>query len=118
MNPNQPESENIASTPGPSSSTPRILPMNPIAAYSLKLPPFWPNDPQVWFAQIKSQFRSQGITTQITKFDHVVGVLQPEIAQEVWDLLVDPPEEHAYDQLKSALIKRTSASEQNVCIVF
>ena len=38
--------------------------------------------------------------------------LQPNIAQEVRDLLVHPPTDQPYTQLKDELIKRTSASEQ------
>ena len=77
------DSESAPSTSNPLTAAGNTPPTHAVAAVSLKLPPFWPNDPQVWFAQIESQFRSRGITTQITKFDHVVGVLQPEIAQEV-----------------------------------
>ena len=43
---------------------------------------------------------------------HVIGSLQPEVSQEVCDLLINPPAENPYTQLKSELVKRTSASEQ------
>ena len=39
-------------------------------------------------------------------------MLQPEIAQEVRDLLLTPPAERPYDVLKEELIRRTSESEQ------
>ena len=83
-----------------------------IAAVSLKLPPFWPADPKVWFAQVEAQFTTRGITAQRTKFDYVISYLSPEFATEIRNLLLRPPEDTPYDTLKTELVKRTAASEQ------
>lgn len=79
---------------------------------NLKLPPFWPADPELWFAQIEAQFACRRITAQRSKFDHVVASLTPEVAAEVRDLLLKPPTDNAYNLLKEQLTKRTTASEQ------
>ena len=81
-----------------------------IAAVALKLPPFWSADPQVWFAQVESQFFTRKITNQDTKFHHIVASLPLEVAVDIRDLIINKPADNAYDELKSKLITRTAAS--------
>lgn len=78
----------------------------------LKLPPFWPADPELWFAQVEAQFACRRIVSQRSRFDYVVSSLSPEYAAEVRDLLLRPPTDDPYSTLKTQLIKRTTASEQ------
>lgn len=76
---------------------------------SLKLPVFWPSDPEIWFAQVEAQFACKRITTQWTKLDHVIASLTPEYAAEVRVLVLKPPTDCPYDVLKEQL---TTAYEQ------
>ena len=64
-----------------------------IGTVNLKIPPFWPANPQVWVAQVEAQFTTQGITQQRTKYDHIVASLAPEYATEIRNLILHPPEE-------------------------
>ena len=82
-----------------------------ISTVALKLPPFWPSDPQLWFAQVEAQFQLRGISAERTKFDHVISSLSPESASEVRDLILSPPSSQLYDELRKQLIHRTSQSE-------
>ena len=83
-----------------------------VAAYAVKIPPFWPSDPMLLFMQVEPQFMLRGITAQVTKFHNVPANLSQEIATEVRDLLINPPTENPYDVFKETLIKRTTLSEQ------
>ena len=82
------------------------------SAVQIKLPPFWPADPLIWFAQVEAQFTTRGITAQKTKFEYVVASLAPEFATEIRDLIFQPHDTTPYNNLKEQLIKQTGASEQ------
>lgn len=78
----------------------------------IKLPPFWAEEPGVWFAQVEGQFTITGITADSTKFYHVIAQLDHQYAREVKDIITNPPAENKYAKLKSELIKRLSASQE------
>ena len=78
---------------------------------SLKLPPFWQEDPALWFHQMEAQFATKGITQQVTKYHYIVGSLAPEIAREVRDVIVTVPAVAPFDTLKERLVSRTSLTE-------
>ncbi|XP_064482614.1 uncharacterized protein LOC135395311 [Ornithodoros turicata] len=81
-------------------------------AVALKLPPYWPSDPALWFAHIESQFATRGVSCQLTKFHYVVSALSPAEAAEVRDIIMTPPASRPFDRLKEELVRRTTASEQ------
>ena len=84
-----------------------------VAAVAIKkLPPFWPADTLVWFAQIEAQFATRNITNQQTRFNYVVAALSNEYAMEIRDIILNLPQEDAYSTLKDLLIKRTTVSER------
>jgi hypothetical protein len=79
---------------------------------AVRLPPFWPERPIVWFGQAEAQFELAGITRQRTKFNYVVSQLNPQQAAEVEDLIASPPEHEPYDRLKAELVRRLSTSRE------
>ena len=79
----------------------------------MRLPPFWPEDPEMWFVQIEQQFAVSDITSENTKFSDVFGNLEPKYASEVRDVLTNPPTQNRYTKLKTELIKRLSETQEN-----
>ena len=75
-----------------------------VNAASVKLPGFWSGNPEVWFKQVESNFTTRKIVTQATKFDYVIQALDNNTAERVQSIILAPPEENPYDELKKTLI--------------
>ncbi|UYV61770.1 hypothetical protein LAZ67_1006444 [Cordylochernes scorpioides] len=81
---------------------------------SIKAPEFWPNDPELWFITLESQFllnKPSPITNDDTKFSYIISLLPPSTAIEVREFIISPPPDNKYDALKKAIIKCTADSE-------
>jgi hypothetical protein len=78
----------------------------------VRIPPFWPQEPAVWFAQVEGQIVLANITADATKFHYVLSQLDHQYAAEVKDIIISPPAANKYEKLKSELIKRLSASRE------
>ena len=77
----------------------------PLAAnVSMKLPVFWPDVAEVWFAQGDVQFAIRIVTVSKTKFYHMVAVLPQEVASQILDLIHAPPAGDPYGVLRECLI--------------
>ena len=60
------------------------------------------------FAQASAQFAIRGISSEQTKYSHVISTLPFEVAQEVRDILINPATGQ-YAEIKTWLIERTTA---------
>ena len=78
----------------------------------VRVPPFWPEKPAIWFAQIEGQFAISNITADTTKFYYVISHLDPRYATEVEDVIINPPATEKYIKLKTELIMRLSESRE------
>ncbi|XP_055928213.1 uncharacterized protein LOC129959416 [Argiope bruennichi] len=83
-----------------------------IALVAVKAPPFWRANPELWFKQIESEFILAGVTTEITKFHHILSVLQPEELEVVGDIMQDPPAERPYEVQRRRLCSQYAQSEE------
>ncbi|XP_075553529.1 uncharacterized protein LOC142586161 [Dermacentor variabilis] len=76
------------------------------------LPPFWPQNPQVWFHQIEAQFRLYRITSETTRYYHVTSVVPAEVASELSDVLSGPKGATPHEHLKTKVLERFAPSER------
>ena len=75
-----------------------------VNAASVKLPAFWSGNPEVWFKQVESNFTTRKIVAQLTKFDYVIQALDNNTAERVQSIILSPPAENPYNELKQTLI--------------
>ncbi|XP_071653218.1 uncharacterized protein [Temnothorax longispinosus] len=78
----------------------------------LRMPPFWPEEPELWFAQLESQFIICGITQDTTRYAYALSQIDTRYAKEIKDIVTSPPAEHRYKTLKKTLIQRLSTSQE------
>jgi hypothetical protein len=74
-----------------------------VAVTSVKLPPFWPHLPALWFSQAECQFLVRGVGDSFQKYCHVVAMLPHESLRLVADLVESPPPAEQYETLKNRL---------------
>lgn len=83
-----------------------------VMAVSVKLSEFWRDNPKIWFTQAEAQFDIAGITQDATKYGHVLSKLDARLADEVEDIISNPPPSDKYQHLKTELIKRFSTTKK------
>lgn len=83
-----------------------------VCRVGVRVPPFYPEKPELWFAQLDSQFILVNITSDVTKYHFVMGQLEPQYVEEAYDVVTSPPSPDKYQRLKTELIKRLSLSRE------
>lgn len=83
-----------------------------IAQITPKIPVFWPDNVELWFAQLEAQFFLSGISDQRTKYSYVVSALDQRHAHEIMDILSKPLSATPYEDVKNELIHRLSISDE------
>lgn len=109
QNNDSPDLPSGPATPPPPSADDLLGAQSPTV--QLCLPPFWSKNPRTWFYQVEAQFQLHRISTQLSRYYHTVSNLPLDVLNELDDLLAVSPPEDAYDNLKEAILRRTSESE-------
>ena len=75
-----------------------------VGTVAFKLPPFWHEFAEVWFAQAKTQFNIKEVSSSTTKLYNCVAVISLEVASQLLDLIRTPPASKPYNVLKAWLV--------------
>lgn len=102
-NDQQQANQNVQQEAQPNSAVNRI---------QVRVPPFWKQNPRLWFRQLEAQFANSNITLDLTKFNTIVGVIESDILTTVSDVVLNPPENDLYETIKARLIHRFEETEQ------
>jgi hypothetical protein len=83
---------------------PNPPPPPPPTQGNVKLSPFWPQAPALWFAQAECTFAVKHVTGQFDRYCHLVAALPHKSLRMVADLVEQPPAATAYDDIKNRLV--------------
>ena len=84
-----------------------------VAAVSFKAPPFWTSNANAWFLRLEASFATHTppITNDLTKFHHVVQLLDSATSRRVQAVIEHPPATEKYAALKAALLEAYEATQ-------
>ncbi|KAJ0169633.1 hypothetical protein K1T71_014818 [Dendrolimus kikuchii] len=80
---------------------------------NFKVPPFSPEDPDLWFALLEAQFDNFGIKDDAEQFRQAITNLDICYAKAVKDVIINPPKQLKYEKLKYELVRRLTTSHEN-----
>lgn len=76
------------------------------------VPSFWLRNPRLWFIQLETQFDLANITSDTKKYYYLVSYLDDSLANQVENILRNPPRTGKYDLIKEQLCVKLLACEE------
>lgn len=83
-----------------------------VSRIAVRIPPFWHEKPEIWFAQIEAQFEIARINRDSSKFNTVVSAIESKVLTQISDAVLSPPASDKYENLKKAIIEQFGDSDQ------
>jgi hypothetical protein len=87
--------------------------MAPNAQAMMRLAPFIPNNPDMWFSLVKSAFTLHDVTDEAIRYHIVLNNLDSTYTEQVAEVITPMPAATPYTVLKNAIIKRFTGSRES-----
>lgn len=91
--------------------------LNPAAEVNLvrnlRLPPFWRENPALWFAQVEAAFNLHQVRADSTRFHHIVTQLDSQSLPAISDIILNPPAHNKYEAVKSRILSSYDESSES-----
>lgn len=78
-----------------------------------KLPPFNKARPDLWFIMVEAEFNTSNIQDDQVKYLNVIRALEPDIIEQLADVIRHEPTADKCKTIKNAILSRLSDSRQN-----
>lgn len=109
---NEPGDSGSKTTPSKETKTISTDNYSDVESLSVKIPTFWTNSPDSWFAQVEAQFTIGRVQKEERKYAYVLAALPCEVIDKIMDVIQSPPTQNMYQHLKRTIIGRLSATEE------
>lgn len=83
------------------------------AIRNLKIPPFWRENPVLWFAQVEATFALYNINADATRFRHVITQLDSHTLPAIADIIVNPPPAEKYLAIKTRIMNSFAETSES-----
>lgn len=101
-----------AATTNNNTETTALEEVHAMRAAALKMPAFMKAHPESWFLQAETLFQGHKITSDATKFMHVVSALDGDTMVALSDVIRTAPTTGKYEHLKKHILARYADSEE------
>lgn len=83
------------------------------AVRNLKIPPFWRENPALWFAQVEATFALNNINADATRFRHVITQLDSHTLPAIADIILNPPPVDKYLAIKTRIMSSFAETSES-----
>lgn len=78
-----------------------------------RIPPFWQENPQLWFATVEASFALSRITSDNTRYQQVITQLDQKMLPAIADIVLNPPANGKYEAIKNRIVQSFAETSES-----